>query len=250
MSSPTPEVRRQVVTWTMYRLDPAFRRQPPHVKRDAAAEFVKALDDRGEETIQLTYSCAGLKRDADLVVWRIAFDVDDLQRQDRAVNKTVLGGYLGVTHRLLAMTKRSQYVDPVDPFHDENSRARIVPGRRKFLFVYPFVKTRPWYLKSPDERQAMMGEHIRVGNEYPSREAQHDVQFRPRRPGFRRGIRDRRDGGLPRPRAAAARDGGQLVHAARHADVHLRPPRRRRESWTNCSNQIGRRVGFSPPSFR
>ncbi len=163
-----PDVRRQVVTFTMYKLDPAFRRLPGQEKDAARAELTEAIGRKEDELIQLVYSCTGLKTDTDFIVWRIAFDTDALQRQEAALNKTVLAGYLAVSHRFLAMTKRSQYVDPVDPFHDENSRSKIVPGRRKYLFVYPFVKTRPWYLKTLEERQAAMTEHIRVGNDYPS----------------------------------------------------------------------------------
>ena len=37
----------------------------------------------------------------------------------------------------------------------------------KYLFVYPFVKTREWYRLPPDERWRVMQEHIKVGREYP-----------------------------------------------------------------------------------
>ncbi|MCW3004415.1 MAG: chlorite dismutase family protein, partial [Conexibacter sp.] len=38
----------------------------------------------------------------------------------------------------------------------------------KYLFVYPFVKTREWYGLSADERWRIMQEHIAVGREYPT----------------------------------------------------------------------------------
>jgi chlorite dismutase len=167
MSNPT-ELRRQFVTWTMYKLDPTIRRLPEEDKAAIRSEFAQAVDAKTDEYIQLTYSTVGLKTDTDFIVWRIAFESDVLQQREAALNKTRLAGYLTTSHRFLAMTKRSQYIDPVDPFHDENSRAKIVPGRRKYLFVYPFVKTRPWYLMSLEERQEAMGEHIRVGTKYPS----------------------------------------------------------------------------------
>lgn len=166
--SDKPELRRQFVTWTMYRLDPAVRRLEADVKAAMKEEFAAALAEKDEEYIQLTYSTAGLKTDTDFIVWRIAYESDVLQRREAAMNRTRLAGYVTTSHRFLAMTKRSQYIDPVDPFHDENSRAKIVPGRRKYLFVYPFVKTRPWYLMSQEDRQTAMSEHIRVGTKYPS----------------------------------------------------------------------------------
>ena len=166
--SKSPDVRRQFVTWTMYKLDPEVRRLDDERKVAMRAQFVEAMSQSDDEYIQLCYTTVGLKTDTDFIVWRIAFDSDVLRRREAAINKTQLAGYLSVSHRFLAMTKRSQYVDPVDPFHDENSRAKIVPGKRKYLFVYPFVKTRPWYLLSLEERQQSMTDHIRVGNEYPS----------------------------------------------------------------------------------
>ena len=44
----------------------------------------------------------------------------------------------------------------------------ITPEDRKYLFVYPFVKTRPWYALSLEERRRMMAEHIRIGLKYKS----------------------------------------------------------------------------------
>jgi chlorite dismutase len=166
--SESTDLRRQFVTWTMYRLDPAVRRLPTDDRRPLRDEFLAAATEGDNEYIQLTYSTVGLKTDTDFIVWRIAYDADVLRRREAALNKTSLAGYLHTSHRFLAMTKRSQYIDPVDPFHDENSRAKIVPGQRKFLFVYPFVKTRAWYLMSLEERQKAMSDHIRVGSEYPS----------------------------------------------------------------------------------
>jgi chlorite dismutase len=43
-----------------------------------------------------------------------------------------------------------------------------VVGGRKYLFVYPFVKTRAWYLLPKEERQRIMKQHIRVGHDYTS----------------------------------------------------------------------------------
>ncbi len=53
---------------------------------------------------------------------------------------------------------RSRSTQEVDPF---------APERKRFLVVYPFVKTSAWYALSRDTRQGMMNGHIRVGKEYP-----------------------------------------------------------------------------------
>ena len=38
----------------------------------------------------------------------------------------------------------------------------------RYLFVYPFLKTREWYLLDAARRQEMMDVHIKVGHAFPS----------------------------------------------------------------------------------
>ncbi len=68
--------------------------------------------------------------------------------------------WASIPYSYLAMTKPSEY--------SEESRLEVRPGHSKYLFVYPFVKTREWYQLPAAERYRIMQEHIRVGREYPS----------------------------------------------------------------------------------
>jgi chlorite dismutase len=163
-----PAVQRQFVNFSFYKLDPAFRRLGDHEKIQARSEFLNVFQHQKQAgLICLTYSTAGLRADADFLLWRISQSTDSFQQHTRLMNKTRLGAYLSTPHSLLAMTKRSMYVDKLDPFHTAESRTHIIPGKRKYLFVYPFVKTRDWYLMPLEERQKIMDVHIRVGNKYP-----------------------------------------------------------------------------------
>jgi len=164
-----PAVQRQFVNFSFYKLDPAFRRLGDHEKIQARSEFLNVFQQQKQAgLICLTYSTAGLRADADFLLWRISLSTDSFQHHTRLMNKTRLGAYLTTPHSLLSMTKRSMYVDKLDPFHTAESRTHIIPGKRKYLFVYPFVKTRDWYLLPLEERQKIMDVHIRVGNKYPS----------------------------------------------------------------------------------
>jgi chlorite dismutase len=172
-----PAVTRQFVNFAFYKLDPAFRRLPAEEKENARREFLgvfaRPADGAAGATgrsglICLSYSLVGLRPDVDFLLWRIAASTDEFQTQTQLINRTRIGGYLSTPWSLVSMTKRSMYVDKTDPFHTVESRTHIVPGKRKFLFVYPFVKTRAWYLLPLEERQAIMDAHIRVGNKYPS----------------------------------------------------------------------------------
>jgi chlorite dismutase len=163
-----PPIQRQMVNFAFYKLDPAFRRLSDHDKIQARSEFANVVSQRRDGLICLTYSTVGLRPDCDLLLWRIASSTDAFQEQSKAINKTTLGGYLTTPWSFVAMTKRSTYVDKLDPFHTPESRTHIIPGKRKYLFVYPFVKTRDWYLLPLEERQAIMDVHIKAGNKYPS----------------------------------------------------------------------------------
>ncbi len=164
----SPAVQRQFVNFAFYKLDPAFRRLPEADKAAARAEFEVLFAQPRPGLMCLTYSTVGLRPDADLLLWRIAAGPDDFQAQTALINKSALGAYLTTPHSFVAMTKRSMYIDKLDPFHTAESRTHIIPGKRKFLFIYPFVKTRDWYLLPLEERQAIMDTHIKYGNEFPS----------------------------------------------------------------------------------
>ena len=164
----TPPIQRQFVNFSFYKLDLAFRQLNEHDKLQARSEFARLFETPREGVICLTYSTVGIRADTDFVLWRISDSPDRFQAQQSVINKSRLGAYLHTPHSFLSMTKRSMYIDKLDPFHTAESRTHIIPGKRKYLFIYPFVKTRDWYLLPLDERQKIMDVHIRVGNKYPS----------------------------------------------------------------------------------
>lgn len=163
-----PAIQRQFVNFAFYKLDPAFRRLPEADKAAAREEFVALFADPRPGLMCLSYSTVGLRPDCDLLLWRIGNGTDDFQSQTAAMNRSKLGAYLTTPHSFVSMTKRSMYIDKLDPFHTAESRTHIIPGKRKYLFVYPFVKTRDWYLLPLEQRQEIMDVHIKAGNEYPS----------------------------------------------------------------------------------
>ena len=163
-----PQIARQFVNFAFYRLDPEFRRLPNAEKHAARVEFVRVVSELPKGMMCLTYSTAGLKADCDIMLWRISPTPDDFQSQTAAMNRTRIGAYLSQPYSFLSMTKRSMYIDKLDPFHTVESRTHVIPGKRKYIFVYPFVKTRDWYLLPMEKRQEIMDGHIKVGNEFPS----------------------------------------------------------------------------------
>jgi chlorite dismutase len=163
-----PQIQRQFVSFAFFKINPAIRQLSDDAKWQARSEFLKLFQTPWEKMMCLTYSTVGLKADCDFLLWRIGSTPDAFQDQQATMNKSRIGGFLSMPHSFLSMTKRSMYIDELDPFHTAESRTHIIPGKRKYLFVYPFVKTREWYLLPLEKRQEIMGVHIKVGNKYPS----------------------------------------------------------------------------------
>ncbi len=168
MTQPDKPITRQFVNYAFFKLDPAFRRLAETEKLQAREEFAAAFAQPQPGLLCLAYSTVALRSDCDFLLWRIAATSDDIQSHTQSLNRTRLAGYLSTPWSFISMTKRSMYVDKTDPFHTPESRTHLIPGKRKYLFVYPFVKTRAWYLLPLAERQAIMDVHIKVGNKYPS----------------------------------------------------------------------------------
>jgi chlorite dismutase len=158
---------RQFVSFTFYKVRPEWRLLDDAAKRAGKAEFLEIYNSYERQLILNSYSLVGLRRTADLMIWRVGYDLDKFQEMTARLNNTGLGRYLDVSENFLSMTKRSLYIDKYNPEHDED-RLHVIPGKSKYVFVYPFVKTRDWYMADAETRQTLMDEHIRVGMKYKS----------------------------------------------------------------------------------
>jgi len=167
LEQPQPAIPRQFVTFTFYRVRPEWRALDDAEKQEMKRAFVEAAESFRKDLLINSYSITGLRSSVDFMIWRIGHALDPFQEMSARLNSTGLGRHLEVAQSFLSMTKRSMYIDKDNPEHAED-RLHIVPGRSKYLFVYPFVKTRAWYALPVEQRQEMMDEHIRVGSKYPS----------------------------------------------------------------------------------
>lgn len=164
----TEPLRRQFVRFAFYKIQTAWR-QLSESERSAQKDELAATIDRFTERFMLrTYSTVGTRADTDFVLWMATERLEDLHELAAAVSGTRMGAYLDTPYSYLAMTKRSVYVDAHEHAGQEGSRTEVRPPSTKYLFIYPFVKTRAWYRLPLEERQAIMTEHIRMGHKYPS----------------------------------------------------------------------------------
>jgi chlorite dismutase len=159
--------QRQLVKFTFYKVDSEWRRLPPDERARARQEFIDVVESFGDRMLVRAYSLSGLRGDADFLIWLVSDNLDHFQHFATAIFSTTMGTHLSVAYSYLSMTRRSIYKTPSDS-REVDGRLRVQPGAAKYLFVYPFVKTRLWYELPKDVRQQMMDDHIAIGKKYPS----------------------------------------------------------------------------------
>jgi chlorite dismutase len=159
---------RQYIRYLFYKARPSWRQLTREERATARTELLGILEPFVERLAVLrAYSTLGTRADADFVFWSVSERLEDFQELNAAVLGSTMGAHLATPYSYLAMTKRSQYVDRHEHADQEGRRTRIRPTGRRYLFVYPMVKKRPWYRLSFEERQRAMDEHIRIGHEFP-----------------------------------------------------------------------------------
>src|SRR5437588_5363659 len=162
-----PKQPRQLVHFTFYKLDPQWLMLPTETRQQGKQELVSIFEEYTERTLMRSYSLFGLRSNCDFMLWQVTYDIENLQGVSSRIRRSAMWPYLHETHAFLSMTKRSVYVGKnARGAHDP--RLVITPEDKKYLFVYPFVKTRAWYALPLEDRKRMMNEHIRVGLQYPS----------------------------------------------------------------------------------
>ncbi|MBV9690931.1 MAG: chlorite dismutase family protein [Ktedonobacteraceae bacterium] len=167
LAKPKPKQPRQLVRFTFYKLDSQWLQLPADRRERGKQQVLKIVEDYEQHSLIRSYGLYGLRRDCDFMLWQATYDIEDLRALSSQLRRSAMGPYLHETHAFLSMTKRSVYVGKnARGTHDP--RLVISPHDKKYLFVYPFVKTRAWYALPLEERKRMMNEHIRVGLTYQS----------------------------------------------------------------------------------
>lgn len=166
-AQPKPKQPRQLVRFTFYKLDPQWQRLPADVREQGKLQLKQIYEQHSENALVRSFGLYGVRSDCDFMIWQATYDIEDLRTLSSQIRRSAMGPYLTESRAFLSMTKRSVYVGKnARGAHDP--RLVITPDDKKYLFVYPFVKTRPWYALPLEDRKRMMNEHIRVGLKYPS----------------------------------------------------------------------------------
>jgi chlorite dismutase len=151
---------RHFVKYTFLKVDPAWRRLDADERAEHKREFIAACDDFASQRLLRAFSTVGTRGDADMMLLTQATNLERIHEFHVVLAQSGLMKWCSIPYSYLALTKESEYSD--------ESRLEVRPAKGKYLFVYPFVKTREWYGLPADERWRIMQEHIRVGREFPS----------------------------------------------------------------------------------
>jgi chlorite dismutase len=133
-------------------------------ERTAAADEVQALFDElaGKDVVvRGAYDVSGLRADADLMVWWHASSAEALQEAYGRLRRTALGRRLDPVWSQMALHRPAEF----NKSHIPAFLADEEP--RRFVCVYPFVRSYEWYLLPDEERRFMLAEHGKLAREYP-----------------------------------------------------------------------------------
>lgn len=157
------------MTDVAYAYYPVFRRTDA-LNALAGSAFFNTQGRRLEElfekfadrvTVRGVYSSTGFRPDADLMFWWVANSADDAQELLVEFRRTALGHALELAHAFLGVVRPAEF----NPDHMPSFLKGEPP--RRYLTVYPFVRTEDWYLMPPEERGKLLAEHGRMGREFP-----------------------------------------------------------------------------------
>ena len=136
------------------------RRLPDTQRADAAAAAHEALEST-DASVRGVYTVSGYRHDADLLLWLVGPTADGLQDALLALRRTALGRAVDPFWSALGVHREAEFAkDHTPAFY------RGEPPRR-YVCVYPFVRSYDWYLLPAQERSGMLAEHSRMARAFP-----------------------------------------------------------------------------------
>ncbi len=152
--------QERYVSYPIFRFDRALA----HVlDPEVVAKELVALFERSESAVQMrgAYSTSAFTARADVMFWWIGESVDALDELLIELKRTQLGAALTPVESFLGVTQPAEFARDHQP--------AFVKGDdpKRYICVYPFVRTPEWYLLDPAERRKLLQEHGAAGREFP-----------------------------------------------------------------------------------
>jgi chlorite dismutase len=146
--------------WSVFRSARAAEEEPAKLARTALDAIAEVTEGR-DLAIRGWYDVAGLRADADLMVWWHAPTSETLQAAYHALRRSALGLSLDPVWSQLALHRPAEF----NKGHVPAFMSGEAP--KAHLCVYPFVRSYEWYLLPDEERRAMLVEHGMLARPFP-----------------------------------------------------------------------------------
>lgn len=123
-------------------------------------DFLAAVEADGV-VVRGLYDVAGLRADADLMIWWHAETIEQLQAAYQGLRRTRLGAHLEPVWSAAALHRPAEFNKGHVPAFMKGEAPRA------YACVYPFVRSYDWYVIGEDERRTMLAEHGMMARDYP-----------------------------------------------------------------------------------
>ncbi|MCW2633080.1 MAG: Chlorite dismutase [Pseudonocardia sp.] len=147
--------------WSVFRVEPGRLGEDRSTPAEQAAAFFEALDGKGV-AVRGVYDVAGLRADADYMVWWHAAEIEPLQAAYADLRRhTKLGRASVPVWSQVALHRPAEF--------NKSHLPAFVAGEepKRYVCVYPFVRSYEWYLLPEDERRRMLTQHGMQARDYP-----------------------------------------------------------------------------------
>jgi chlorite dismutase len=163
-----PQTSPVFLNFSFYKVDPKWRWLNDLGKEEAAKEFSSLIEVAKTKMKVRVYSTLGLRDDSEFMLWMISESVEKMQVLASKIYLTIFGKYIESSRVYLSSYRPSIYskkTKMTPGYLLEDSKKENEP--MKYAIVYPFIKSREWYLLPLEDRIKMMDEHITIGRRFP-----------------------------------------------------------------------------------
>jgi chlorite dismutase len=146
--------------WSVFRIEPGRLPEDRGPAATEAEEYLGALDGKGV-VVRGVYDVAGLRADADYMIWWHAAEIEQVQAAYTGLRRTALGRASTPVWSQVALHRPAEFNKSHIPAFLAGEEAR------KYVCVYPFVRSYEWYLLPDEERRQMLAQHGHQARDYP-----------------------------------------------------------------------------------
>ncbi|AEB43662.1 MULTISPECIES: hydrogen peroxide-dependent heme synthase [Micromonospora] len=145
--------------WSVFRVSAPL----PSLRDNVTGEVESLIEELAGKDVVVrgTYDVAGLRADADLMIWWHSSSSDALQDAYLRFRRTTLGRAMTPVWSQMALHRPAEFNKSHIPAFLAGEEARA------YLCVYPFVRSYDWYLLPDAERRELLAEHGQMARGYP-----------------------------------------------------------------------------------